>query len=245
MDLDLVGRHAVVTGGTRGIGRAVVLALARQGVRLSACFAHDGEHVRTLEKELADLGVEHLVARADVSDEAEVRGFIGRAHALHGPVDVLVNNAGVVSHRLLRDLEAAEWHHVLDTNLTGMYLVTRAAVPVLAERASIINVTSAVAMRGMAARAHYTAAKSGVIGLTRSLCKELGPQGLRVNAVAPGLVDTDQMAGVPEAARGRYTGMIALGRFAAAEEVADVVLFLASDAARYVTGATVHVDGGI
>jgi 3-oxoacyl-[acyl-carrier protein] reductase len=245
MDLDLVGRHAVVTGGTRGIGRAVVLALARQGVRVSTCFAHDGEHVQTLEKELADLGAEHLVARADVSDEAEVRGFIGRAQELHGPVDVLVNNAGVVSHRLLRDLEAAEWHHVLDTNLTGMYLVTRAAVPVLAEGASIINVTSAVAMRGMAARVHYTAAKSGVIGLTRSLCKELGPQGLRVNAVAPGLVDTDQMAGVPEAARDRYAGMIALGRFAAAEEVADVVLFLASDAARYVTGATVHVDGGI
>jgi 3-oxoacyl-[acyl-carrier protein] reductase len=245
MDLGLAGRHAVVTGGTRGIGRAVVLALARQGVRVSVCSAHDGEHVRTLEKELAELGVEHLVARADVSDVAEVSGFIGGAHATNGAVDVLVNNAGVVSHRLLRDLEPAEWHHVLDTNLTGMYLVTRAAVPLLAAGASIVNVTSAVAMRGMAARVHYTAAKSGVIGLTRSLCKELGPQGLRVNAVAPGLVDTDQMAGVPQQARERYRGMIALGRFATAEEVADVVVFLASDAARYVTGATVNVDGGI
>ena len=238
-------RHIVVTGGTRGIGRATVHAFARQDMSVSTCYAHPGEASELLEKELAQLGAAYFVSQTDVSDETQVKQFIVDAHARFGPIDALVNNAGVVSHRTLPDLEPAEWHRVLDINLTSMYLVSQAALPLLAPNASIINVTSAVAMRGMAARVHYTAAKSGVLGLTRSLCKELGPLGIRVNAVAPGLVDTDQMSGVPAEAAQRYTKMIALGRFAQPDEVADVIAFLAGDQARYVTGATIHVDGGI
>jgi 3-oxoacyl-[acyl-carrier protein] reductase len=242
---DLTGRHVLVTGGSRGIGRALVLALAERGARITACYASPGEAVTTLGKELADRGVDHLLTRADVSRPEDVEALVAAAHERFGPLHGLVNNAGVVSHRAVEDLEIAEWHRVLDVNLTGMYLTVRAALGRLAPDASIVNVTSAVAFRGMAGRAHYTAAKSGVVGLTRALCKELGPRGIRVNALAPGLVATDQMAGVPQAARERYTGMIALGRIAEPDELTGPALFLLSDAARYVTGATLHVDGGI
>lgn len=237
--------HVVVTGGTRGIGRATVHAFARQGAAVSTCYAHPGDASDLLEKELAEIGADYLIRRADVSDEDQVKQFIANAQERFGPIDAVINNAGVVSHRTLADLETAEWHRVLDINLTSMYLVSQAALPFLAAGASIVNVTSAVAMRGMAARVHYTAAKSGVLGLTRSMCKELGPLGIRVNAVAPGLVDTDQMSGLPAEAAQRYTKMIALGRFAQPDEIADVITFLAGDQARYMTGATVHVDGGI
>jgi 3-oxoacyl-[acyl-carrier protein] reductase len=245
MDFGLRGRHAVVTGGSRGIGRAVVLALARQGARVTACYLRDSDEALSLGKELADLGAEHLLLRANVASADDMESLFAAAARQFGPVHVLVNNAGVVSNRPLPDLEPTEWHRVLDTNLTAMYLATRAALPRLAPGASIVNVTSAVAMRGMAARAHYTASKAGVLGLTRSLCKELGGQRVRVNAVAPGLVETDQMAELPAAARTKYRGMIALARFADPADIAGSVLFLASDAARYISGATLNVDGGI
>jgi 3-oxoacyl-[acyl-carrier protein] reductase len=245
MDFGMKGRHAVVTGGSRGIGRAIVLGLARHGASVTACYTTPSEAVESLTAELGSLGADAELIRADVSDEAQAQRFVERAGERRGPIDVLVNNAGVVSHRTLDELDLAEWRRVLDVNLTSMYLITRAALPRLAGSASVVNISSAVAMRGMAARTHYTAAKAGVVGLTRSLAKELGPRGIRVNAIAPGLVDTDQMAPVPQQVRAKYTQMIALGRFGRPEEVADAVLLLASDAARYISGATLNVDGGI
>lgn len=245
VDFGLAGRHVLVTGGSRGIGRAVVLALAGQGARVTACHSRDSADVTSLAKQLADAGTEHQLHRADVADPDAVGGLVSDATRRFGPIDGVVNNAGVVSHRPVEQLELDEWRRVLDVNLTGMYLVVRAALGALAPEASVVNVTSAVAFRGMVARSHYTAAKSGVVGLTRSLCKELGPRGVRVNALAPGLVETDQMAGVPEAAKTRYQGMIALGRIADPADLVGPVLFLLSDASRYVTGATLHADGGI
>jgi len=245
MDFDLKGRHALVTGGSRGIGRAIVLALAQQGVSVSACYATPSEAVRSLADELAEIGADSQLLRADVTSEEQVRRLVAEAQERFGAIDILVNNAAVVSHHTLQDLNEDEWQRVIDTNLTGMYRVTRAALGFLSDSASVINVTSAVASRGAPTLVHYTAAKSGVLGFTRSLCKELGPRGIRVNAIAPGLVDTDQMRDVTEAARSRYAGMIALGRIATAEEMTGAVLFLASDCSAYVTGATLHVDGGI
>jgi 3-oxoacyl-[acyl-carrier protein] reductase len=245
VDFGLEGRHVLVTGGSRGIGRAIVRSLADQRATVTACYARDSEAVATLAKELSELGAEYQLVRADISDPGDVTVLVRQAVERFGTLDGVVNNAGVVSHQPIETLELAEWHRVLDTNLTGMYLTTRAALAHLSAPASIVNITSAVAFRGMAARTHYTAAKSGVLGLTRSLCKELGPRGIRVNAVAPGLVETDQMVDVPEAARARYTGMIPLGRVGEPAELAGPVLFLLSDAARYITGATLHADGGI
>jgi NAD(P)-dependent dehydrogenase (short-subunit alcohol dehydrogenase family) len=241
MELDLNGRSALVTGGTRGIGRATVLALARQGVTVTAVGARPSRAGEELAAELKELSGDHTVAYADVSDPEAVAGLTGQL----GPLDIVVNNAGVISAASVLNLEISEWHRVLDTNLTSMFLVVRAVLPRLAANASIINVSSAVAWVGMPDRAHYTAAKAGVHGLTRSLCKELGQRGIRVNTVAPGIVETDQVAGLNESQRARYANLAALGRLGAPDDLADVVLFLASDLSRFVNGACLYVDGGI
>jgi NAD(P)-dependent dehydrogenase (short-subunit alcohol dehydrogenase family) len=242
MDLELKGRRALVTGGTRGIGGAVTLALAAAGARVVA--VHRTDLTPEVAARFAEAGDISLL-RGDVSRQRDAELIVQHCVERFGGVDIVVNNAGVIGHRLLGDLDLAEWRRVLDTNLTGMYLVTRAAAEVLSDGGAIINIGSAVATVGMAAGSHYTAAKAGVIGLTRSLARELGPRGVRVNTVTPGIIDTDQAAGLTEAQRAHYAGLASLNRLGRAEEVADVVLFLASDLARFVSGVTLNVDGGI
>ncbi|MEC3974259.1 SDR family NAD(P)-dependent oxidoreductase [Amycolatopsis sp. H20-H5] len=239
--LDLTGKTALVTGGTRGIGRATALTLARHGATVTAVGAGPSAAAEKLADELKALSDKHTVAFADVSDPTEVAALAEQAGAL----DVVVNNAGVISSASVLDLELDEWHRVLDTNLTSMFLVVRSVLPRLRDNASIINITSAVAWVGMPDRAHYTAAKAGVHGLTRSLCKELGPRHIRVNSVAPGIVETDQVAGLTPEQRVRYAGLAALGRLGKPDDIADAVLFLAGDLAGFVNGALLYVDGGI
>lgn len=245
MDFELKGKHAVVTGGTRGIGRAVVLALAAQGAAVTTCYVRGGDALTTLASELATMGADNELVRCDVANEGEVGELMALASGRFGAVDILVNNAGVISHLPLADLGADEWRRVVDTNLTGMYHTVRAALDLFADPASVVNITSAVARHGMPAAAHYVASKAAVMGLTRALCKELGPRGVRVNAIASGLIETDQMNAVPPEGRARYAAMTSLGRIGSPDEIAGAVLFLASGAARYITGATLDVDGGI
>ncbi len=245
VDLGLGGKRALVTGGSRGIGRAIVLGLARSGATVAACYNRESDDVKRLRGELEQIDGQSYLTQADVSDVASVQKFVQEAGDKLGGLDIVINNAGVVSHAMLEQLELDEWHRVLDVNLTAVYLVTKAALPYLSEGGSIVNITSAVAMRGMPARAHYISSKSGVIGLTRALCKELGRGGIRVNALAPGIIETDQTAGLDEAGRTRYAGLAALNRLGAPEEIADVALFLASDRASFVSGVTLNVDGGI
>jgi NAD(P)-dependent dehydrogenase (short-subunit alcohol dehydrogenase family) len=245
MDFGLAGRSALVTGGTRGIGRAVVLALAAQRVDVTACYANPSDAVSSLAKELDRLGAEARLVRADVSDADQVDRLAATVTDYAPRLDIVVNNAAVVSHHPLHELSVAEWNRVLTTNLTGMFLVVRAVYDLLREGTSIINVGSAGSLRGAPQRAHYLTSKAGVIGLTKSLAKELGPRNIRVNTVSPGYTETDQMAGMSPGRRAQALGKTSLGRAAQPEEIAQVVLFLASDAASYVTGATVHVDGGI
>jgi NAD(P)-dependent dehydrogenase (short-subunit alcohol dehydrogenase family) len=245
MELELAGKRALVTGGSRGIGRAIVLALARSGVSVAACYHRASEAVSSLASDLEQLGHDSHVVAADVSDEAAVGRLVGGVRERFGRIDVLVNNAGVVSHRTLADLDLAEWRRVLDTNLTAMYLVTRAALDAIPGGGSVINVASAVATVGMIGRTHYTASKAGVVGFTRSLCKELGPRGVRANAIAPGIIETDQVAGLSPEQRARYQNLAALGRLGQPDDVASVALFLASDLSRFVSGQTIVVDGGI
>jgi 3-oxoacyl-[acyl-carrier protein] reductase len=243
VSVDLTGKKALVTGGTRGIGRAVTRTLAAAGADVVACYRQDGEHIDALTRELQETGGEHHLVRADVSDPAQVDSLLAECGRRYGALDVVVNNAGVISHEPFERLAVAEWHRVLDTSLTAAYLVVQKALPWLRSGASVVNVGSRVATVGIPLRAHYTAAKAGLIGLTRSLCKELGPRGIRVNLVAPGVIDTG--AELSAEARARYEGMTALRRLGDPADVAAVVCFLASDLAGYLTGATIQVDGGV
>jgi 3-oxoacyl-[acyl-carrier protein] reductase len=245
MDLGLAGKKALVTGGSRGIGRSIALALAGQGVSVAACYVNDSDAVRSLGQELEGMDGDSHVVQADVSDEASAQGMVDSVAERFGGIDVLVNNAGVVSHRMIQDLDLAEWHRVLDTNLTGLFLVTQRVLPHMPSGGSVVNVTSAVAMRGMPGRTHYGSSKAGVIGFTRMLCKEAGGRGIRVNAIAPGIIETDQVSGLDEQGRTRYSKLAALDRLGSPDEIAGATLFLASDLSSFVSGVTLNVDGGI
>lgn len=248
MNISLSGKKALVTGGSRGIGRAVALTLARAGADVTVCHLTENEAARTLALELKEIPGDHHVVRVDVRDEDEVGRLVEECRA-RGGLDVVVNNAGVISHVPFGDLAPDEWHRIIDTHLTGAYLVTRCALPLLGEGASVINIGSRAAMVGIPTRSHYTAAKAGLVGLSRSLCKELGGRGVRVNVVDPGVIETEAASAMPperyEQLRKRYEELTSLGRLGVPQEVADVVLFLAGDLSRYVTGASIPVDGGI
>jgi NAD(P)-dependent dehydrogenase (short-subunit alcohol dehydrogenase family) len=226
------------------MGRAITLALARQGVHVVTCYRTQSAAVESLAREAGEIGKVDLV-QADVSREEDVGRLLEACRERLGRLDIVVNNAGAVSHVPLSDLSLEEWRRVLDTNLTSIYLVLRQALPLLTDGGSIINVGSKVAMRGMAAAAHYTASKAGIVGLTRSLCKELGPRGIRVNALAPGIIETDMVSRLTPAQRGKYEALSASGRLGQPEDIAGAVLFLASDLSRFVSGVTLDVDGGI
>ena len=245
MDLGLSEKRALVTGGSRGIGRSIVLGLASSGASVAACFNRESDDVKRLRSELEEIGGSSYLTQADVSDSDSANGFVEEAAERFGGLDIIINNAGVVSHKLIEDLEPDEWHRVIDTNLTAVYLICKAALPHMGEGGSIVNVTSGVAMRGMPARTHYISSKAGLIGLTRALCKEVGRRGIRVNAVAPGIIETDQTAGLDDAGRARYAGLAALNRLGEPDEIADACLYLASDRASFISGVTVNVDGGI
>lgn len=245
MDLQLEGKRALVTGGSRGIGRAIVLGLAQGGASVAACYNRESEDVKRLRGELEDVGGESYLTQADISDPGSVNAFVHEAGERFGGLDIVINNAGVVSHAMIDDLELDEWHRVIDTNLTAVYLVAKAALPLMPEGGSIVNITSAVAMRGMPGRVHYISSKAGLIGITRALCKEVGRRGIRVNAVAPGIIETDQTSDLDEAGRTRYAGLAALNRLGRPEEIAGAALFLASDQASFISGVTLNVDGGI
>lgn len=244
MDLDLKGKNALITGGSRGIGRAITLALARQGVNVVACYRKGSEAVEALAREARELGNLHLV-QADVSREEDVKRLMQECRERLGRLDIVVNNAGAISHVPLSDLHLDEWSRMLNTNLTSIYLVVREALPLLSEGGSVINVGSGVAMRGMTGCVHYTASKAGVVGLTRSLCKELGPRGIRANTLVPGIIETDMVSRLTPEARKRYAALSASGRLGQPDDIAGGVLFLASDLSRFVSGATLEVDGGI
>ena len=239
MELGFKGKRALVTGGTRGIGRAVSLALASAGATVVAVHREDNEAAEATRRELAELG--GSVVKADITVASDVERLAETCRTDLGGLDVLVNNAGVHGRAMLAELDLAEWSRLIDTDLTSMFLVTQAVLPLLGEGASVVNVGASVAFRGMAGTAHYTAAKAGVVGLTRSLCKEFG--GIRFNTVAPGVIDTGDELPPPVAQRVRR--MTALGRLGTPDEVAGAVLYLASDLSTYVTGALLTVDGGI
>ena len=241
----LIGKRAVVTGGSRGIGHAIAAAFAAAGADVCAVASQRRPELADLEAELQQYTSRSFVTAADVASDEEVDHLFADIAGRWGGIDVLVNNAGTVKppttrrprrHRVGPRPEREPRRRVPDVP---------AAAPLIGAGGSIINVTSAVATVGMAGRTHYTSSKAGIVGFTRSLCKELGPRTVRVNAIAPGIIETDQLAGLSAEQRGRYEQLAALGRLGQPEDVAGVALFLAGDLARYVTGAVLVVDGGI
>lgn len=242
---ELRGKRALVTGGSRGIGRGIALAFAAHGMSVAVCYHQESDAVARLKAEIQAISSDSYAVQADVTDENEVGRMASEARKRLGQIDVLVNNAGVVSHKTMSSMDVAEWKRVLDTNLTAMYLVTRAVLDAMPEGSSIINIGSAVATVGMPGRTHYTASKAGVIGFTRSLCKEVGPRNIRANVIAPGIIETDQVAGLTAEQRSRYEKLAALSRLGQPEDVAGAALFLASDLSRFVSGVVLNVDGGI
>lgn len=245
MNLDLSNKHVLVTGGSRGIGRAIVIALAEQGASVAAVYQRESDAVTSLAAELDQHEGDNFVVQADVSDDQAVSKLAADVRDRYGKLDVLINNAGVVSHRMIEDLDLEEWHRVIDTNLTSLFLVTKGVVEIIPEGGSVIIVGSAVAVRGMPARTHYASSKAGAIGFMRALAKEIGGRGVRVNLVAPGIIETDQAADLTEEARQRYSRLAALNRLGSADDIAGAVLFLASDLSAFVSGVTLNVDGGI
>ncbi len=245
MGQQLDGKRVLVTGGTRGIGRAAVLAFAERGARVVTCHRTAGADASRLVEALARQGGGHQIVRADVTDAAGAEHLLSVCRQHLGGLDVLVNNVGADGQACLEDLDELQWHQVLNQNLTSAYLVTRAALSLLAEGASIVNVGSAAAVRGRPAAAHYVAAKAAMIGLTRGLCKELGPRQIRVNAVAPGVTSDDPESELPPHVYERLLSATALRRLCRPQDVADAVLFLAGDEARCISGATLTIDGGV
>jgi 3-oxoacyl-[acyl-carrier protein] reductase len=242
----LAGRRALVTGGTRGIGRAIALALARAGAVVTATWAtreHDAEDAG---RALAAFGDAHCVRRCDVRERAAVIALFAEMKELGG-TDVLVNNAAIARDALLMLLADEAWDDVLDTNLTGPFLCTRAALRgMIAKRwGRIVNVISPAGLAGKAGAANYAASKGGLLSMTRSLAREVARFGITVNAVCPGLVETPLLDALPAQVRGEMLAQIPLGRTARPEEIADAVVFLTSTAASYITGAMLAVDGGL
>ncbi|WP_407550916.1 SDR family NAD(P)-dependent oxidoreductase [Streptomyces sp. Pv4-95] len=249
MEFALRGKKLLVTGGTRGIGRGIVLAAARAGADVLTCYRQESEYVESLRRELKETGGDHHIVRADVGEIAEVDGLVQEAGNRYGRLDGVVNNAGTITHIPFGELPVEEWSRVIDTNLTASYRVIQQALPLLGPGSSIVNIGSRGAAAGIPLRAHYTAAKSAMIGLTRSLSKELGGKGVRVNVVAPGVIETEAFAAMPaeraEGLRATYAQKTALARLGTVQELAAPVLFLLSDLSAYVTGETINVDGGI
>lgn len=245
--MDLHGKTAVVTGGSRGIGKAVCVELAKCGANIVLCYA--GREAAAAETAAAceAFGVSACAVRCDVSNGEEVKTLVDTAVRSFGRIDILVNNAGITRDGLLMTMKEDDFEAVVDTNLKGTFLCMKAVTRTMMKQRNgrIVNLSSVVGLRGNAGQVNYAASKAGVIGMTKSAAKELASRGITVNAVAPGFIDTDMTAALPEAARTSLLAGIPVGRLGAAEEVAKTVAFFASDEAAYVTGQVLAVDGGM
>lgn len=245
--MGIKGKTAVVTGGTRGIGKAIVLELSRQGADVAFTYAKSAEQANALEEEIKKRGSKAMAVQSDSSDFNQSKQMIAGVIKNLGKVDVLVNNAGITRDKALMMMSEEDWKNVIDTNLNGVFNCTRAVVvPMMKQKSgTIINISSVSGVVGMAGQTNYSSSKAGIIGFTKALAKEVARYGVTVNAVAPGFIETDMVEAIDKKYLEEMIKNIPMGRMGTAEEVAEVVTFLISDAARYITGQVLNVDGGM
>jgi 3-oxoacyl-[acyl-carrier protein] reductase len=243
----LKGKNVLVTGASRGIGRAIALELGRNGANVAVNYAGSKEKAEEVVNELKEMDVQAFAIQADVSSEADVKGMVKEVISQFGSLDILVNNAGITRDNLLMRMKEEEFDQVINTNLKGVFLCTKAVTRQMMKQKSgkIINVASIVGVSGNPGQANYVAAKAGVIGLTKTTAKELASRNILVNAVAPGFIATDMTEELTEEQKEAMLKLIPLERLGQPEDVAKVVRFLASDDASYITGQTIHIDGGM
>ena len=243
----LDGKTALVTGASRGIGRAIALCLAAEGARVAINYAGNVKAAEEVKASVEAAGGTAILCQADIADSAAVEAMIADVVKEFGTIDILVNNAGITRDTLLMRMKDEDFAKVLDTNLKGVFYCTKAVSKLMMKKrlGRIINMASVVGLVGNAGQTNYAAAKAGVIGFSKSAAKELASRGITVNVVAPGFIDTDMTAGLPESVKEKMLTDIPLGRMGEPEDVANAVLFLVSDQASYITGQVVNVDGGM
>nr|BCN28648.1 3-oxoacyl-ACP reductase [Streptomyces sp. SANK 60404] len=238
---------ALVTGGSRGIGRACVLRLAQDGYDVAFCYSSQADAAELVRKEASEYGTRIFAAQADVADADSARALVKQVSEELGSIDTLVTSAGVVRDNPLLLMTDEQWRQTLDVNLTGTYNLCRAVVFDMLKRrsGSIVTLSSVAGVYGTPTQSNYSATKAGIIGFTKSLAKEVGQYGIRANAVAPGFIETDMVADLDADYKSKMVERVPLRRMGTADEVAELVAFLASDKAAYITGSVVQIDGGI
>jgi len=241
------GRVSLITGGSRGIGKAISLQFANQGIRVAVNYVSNRTAADEVVKLVEDAGSSAIAVQGDVTKRADVERIFAESAAALGPVEILVNNAGIISDSLLMRMSDEDWDSVIDLDLRSTFLCTREAVRTMVRSrwGRIINIGSVVGLRGNSGQANYAAAKAGMVGFTQSIAKEVGSRNITVNCVAPGYVETDIVEDLPKELKQAIMDRVPIGRFGYPEEIAGMVGFLASDAASYVTGQAIAVDGGL
>jgi len=245
--MNLTGKTALVTGASRGIGKGIAEALAKAGANIAFTFVSSVEKARAFEEELNALGIKAKGYQSNAAEFAEAEKLVDEIVKEFGTLDVLVNNAGITRDTLMMRMSEQQWDDVLDTNLKSAFAMTKAVMkPMMKAKAgSIINITSIVGITGNAGQANYAASKAGMIGLTKSVAKELGSRNIRCNAIAPGFIETEMTESLSDEVRAEWVKGIPLKRGGKPQDVANCVLFLASDASAYISGQTINVCGGM
>lgn len=243
----LTGKTALVTGATRGIGRATALKFAEEGANVAFTYRSQHEAAQTLVAEIESFGVQAKAYASDAASFEDAHNVVEDVKAVFGRIDILVNNAGITKDGLMMRMDEAQWDAVIDTNLKSAFNFIHACTPIMARQrcGSIINMSSVVGISGNAGQCNYSASKAGLIGLAKSIAKEMGPRGIRANCIAPGFIATDMTEAIPENVRQEWEKQIPLRRGGTPEDVANVALFLASDMAGYVTGQVISCCGGM